>query len=145
MDTDRETSTIVATLQAMLTGETPSAATRLTGAILARHSRGPHPMRIPAAEFNRAAETYYRTGLCRLHLKNGLDTLIDDGLRLDSCGDPTIAMLKKQVLGSGPAALFIRETGHRVLSGESSGQEILALILITLLIVHLHRQETTNA
>jgi hypothetical protein len=93
-------------------------------------------MRIKAGDFNRAAETYYRTDLCRLHLTNGLDTLIDDGRKLDACGDQSIQALKEQLTGSAPAALFIREAGSRLLAGEATDREIHVLILLTLLIIH---------
>jgi len=135
----QEAGAIFEALAAMLAGTAPTAAARLTGAILNRHGRGGDPMRIGAADFNRAAESYYRTGLCRLPLHNGLEALIADGLHLDACTDPAIGALKERLLGSAPAALFIRETGHRVLAGTASGQEIHVLLLLTLLIVHRER------
>jgi hypothetical protein len=127
---------IFASLEAMLRGTKPTAAAQLTGAILDKHGRGSDPMRIKAGDFNRAAETYYRTDLCRLHLTNGLDTLIDDGRKLDACTDAGIGALKEQLTGSAPAALFIREAGSRLLAGEATDREIHVLILLTLLIIH---------
>lgn len=132
--------TVFDPLDAMLHGNTPTAAVRLTNAILGGHGWGADPMRVGAAEFNRAAEAYYRTDLCRLHLRNGLDTLIEDCQRLDACADPAIGAIKEQVLGNGPAALFVHEAGHRLLADQASGQEIHALLLLTLLIIHRERQ-----
>jgi len=123
-------------LEAMLKGTVPTAAAQLTGAILNRHGRVMHPMQMEAETFNQAAETYYRRDLCSLHLVNGLETLVDDGQRLDACSDAAIGALKGQLTGKGPAALFIRETGNRVLAGEASDREIQILILLILLIIH---------
>ena len=123
-------------LEAMLKGTAPTAAAQLTGAILNRHGRSAHPMQIEAETFNRAAESYYRRDLCDLHLANGLKTLLDDSQRLDACSDPAIGALKERLSGKGPAALFIRETGNRVLAGEATDREIQILILLILLIIH---------
>ncbi len=128
------------TLEAMLKGTLPTAAQRLTGAILNRHGRAIDPMQVEAGTFNRAVETYYRKDLCSLHLADGLETLVQDGCRLDHCRDPEVVALKHRLTGGAPAALFIRETGSRVLAGEATDQEIHALILLTLLIVHGERQ-----
>jgi hypothetical protein len=126
---------ILDSLEAMLRGVKPTAAAQLTRAILDKHGQGSDPMRIKAGDFNRAAETYYRTDLCRLHLTNGLETLIEDGGKLDACSDAGIRALKEQLTGSASASLFIREAGSRLLAGEATGREIHVLILLTLLIV----------
>ena len=123
-------------LEAMLRGTKPTAAAQLTRAILDKHGRGSDPMRVKAGDFNRAAETYYRTDLCRLHMNNGLDTLIDDGRKLDACADTDIGALKERLTGSASASLFIRETGSRLLAGEATGREIHILILLILLVIH---------
>ncbi len=124
-------------LEAMLKGSAPTAAAHLTGAILTRHGRAAHPMEMEAATFNRAAENYYRKDLCSLHLANGLETLIDDGQRLDACSDPAITTLREQLTGKAPAALFIRETGCRVVAGEATDREKHVFIFLILLILHL--------
>ena len=125
-----------AILEAMLKGTVPTAAAHLTGAILNRHGRPANPMQIDAETFNRAAETYYRRDLCDLHLANGLETLVDDGQRLDACTDAAIGTLKEQLTGKGSAALFIRETGSRLLAGVATNREIQVLILLILLVIH---------
>ena len=129
-------------LEAMLKGTTPTAATRLTTEILARMGRSTNPMHTKAADFNRAAEIYYRTDLCRTHLKNGLDTLIEDGRRLDAGTDPSVGHIREQLTGTIPAALFIGQTGSRVLSGTAAMDEIHRLLLLILLIVHCELQAT---
>ena len=135
-DSGKEAKGIFDSLEAMLRGTKSTATAQLTGAILDKHGWSPDPMRIKAGDFNRAAETYYRTDLCRLHLNDGLETLIDDGRKLDACVDADIGALKERLAGSGPAALFIRETGNRLLAGEATDREIHVLILLTLLIIH---------
>ncbi|NCC41950.1 MAG: hypothetical protein EOM21_21585 [Gammaproteobacteria bacterium] len=82
------------------------------------------------------AEHYYRDDLCRLHLENGLETLLEDAVRLDGCTDNEIGSLKELLIGSTPAALFIRETGCRLRDGVATEQEIHLLILLSLVILH---------
>jgi hypothetical protein len=129
-------------MEAMLQGTEPTAASRLTGDILKTMGRETDPMRIGAQSFNHAAEAYYRTELCRRHLQDGLDTLIEDGVRLENCTDRAMGALKERLLGSFPAPLFIREVGHRVLNGCASTREIHLLILLTLLIVRQEQQHS---
>lgn len=126
--------------EAMLQGTEPTAASLLTGDILKTMGRETDPMRIGAQSFNHAAEAYYRTELCHRHLQDGLDTLIEDGVRLESCTDQAMGTIKERLLGSVPAPLFIREAGHRVLNGSASTQEIHLLILLNLLIVRQEQQ-----
>ena len=128
--------TLFDNLEAMLNGAQTSAASRLSAAIVAKVGRGSDPMRINSEVFNRSAERYYREDLCRLHLENGLTTLLEDAQELDACQDSEIGSIKEQLIGSAPAALFIRETGCRLLAGEATDREIHALILVSLLIVH---------
>jgi hypothetical protein len=54
-----------------------SSAGRLTAAIL-RELNVRSPMDVPAAEFNRAAEQYYREGLRRQHLREAFETLEEE-------------------------------------------------------------------
>lgn len=129
-------SSLFDTLGAMLKEERLSAAGRLTEAILGKHGRGSDPMRVDSNEFNRMAEHYYRDDLCRLHLENGLETLLEDAVRLDGCTDNEIGSLKELLIGSTPAALFIRETGCRLRDGVATEQEIHLLILLSLVILH---------
>ncbi|MDD2463338.1 MAG: hypothetical protein PHI97_05020 [Desulfobulbus sp.] len=128
-------------LDAMLKREELSAAARLTGAILGKNGRGTDPMRIKSDEFNRMAERYYRGDLCRLHLDNGLDTLVEDGLRFDAACDAKAGALKQQLIGPTPTALFIRETGCRLLAGEASDREIHMLIMLCLVLFYQQLQQ----
>lgn len=132
----QEAASLLDRVEAMLRGAEPMAAARLTGDILSTLGRETDPMRVGAQAFNRGAEAYYRTDLCQRHLHDGLDTLIKDGVRLESCTVAAIGALRERLLGSMPASLFIREAGHRVLNGSATTQEIHLLILLTLLIIH---------
>ncbi|MGE4560776.1 MAG: hypothetical protein AB7E77_11285 [Desulfobulbus sp.] len=136
-----ERSSLFDTLDAMLRGERPSAAQSLTAAILRKHGRLSDPMRIRSDDFNRMAERYYRDDLCRLHLDNGLDTLVEDGLHFDAGKDAETNALKEQLIGSTPAALFIRETGCRLLAGEATGREIHMLIVLCLVLFQWRMQQ----
>ncbi len=126
--------TVLDALDAMLKGDRLTAAEALTESILGKKGRDFNPMRIKSEDFNRMAEGYYRDELCRLHLDNGLDSLVEDGLRFDAQNDRTTGVLKQQMIGSTPTALFIRETGCRLLAGEATGGEIHLLIILCLLI-----------
>nr|WP_321465794.1 hypothetical protein [uncultured Desulfobulbus sp.] len=128
-------------LEGMFKGERLSAAETLTRAILGKHGRTTDPMRIKSEDFNRMAERYYRDDLCRLHLDNGLDTLVEDGLSFDKSKDPAMGALKEQLIGSAPAALFIRETGCRLMAGEATDREIHMLIVLCLVLLQQQSQQ----
>jgi hypothetical protein len=121
-------------LEAMLKGEQLSAAECLTRGIVGTHKRTSDPMGINSDEFNRMAERYYRNDLCRLHMDNGLDSVVEDGMLFDRSEDAQSGALRQQVIGSTSAALFIRETGCRLLAGEATDQEILRLIILCLVL-----------
>jgi hypothetical protein len=123
-------------LNAMLRGKRLSAAERLTEALLGTHGRISDPMRINSNDFNRMAEQYYRGDLCRLHMDNGLDTLVEDGIRFDACAETETGALKEQLIGSTPMALFLRETGCRLRAGEATDREIHLLIVLYLILFH---------
>ena len=136
--------TVFDALEAMLKGQRLNAAEHLTKAILGKQGRGFDPMRVKSEDFNRMAERYYRDELCRLHLDNGLDSLVEEGLRFDAHKEAATGALKQQLIGSTPTALFIRETGCRLLAGEATGREIHLLIVLILVLFHqqMQRQET---
>jgi len=49
--------------------------------------------------------------------------------------------LKEQLIGSAPAALFIRETGCRLLAGEATDREIHMLIVLCLVLLQQQTQQ----
>ena len=131
-------------LDAMLRGDRLPAAASLTTAILGKNGRGTDPMRVKSEDFNRMAERYYRDDLCQKHLDDGLDTLVEDGLRFDEASDAEAGKLKEQMIGSTPTALFFRESGCRLLAGEATDREIHMLIILCLVLFdqHTRTQET---
>ena len=131
-------------LEAILGGSLPTAAERLTAAILGARGRSSDPMRTEARAFNQAAEHYYRTTLCHRHMEDGLATLQSDASELDWCSDPAVAGARDQLTGGVPVALFVRATGRRVLAGEATVEELQTFILLTALIVRM-RQATAPA
>ena len=56
-------------------------------------------------------------------------------------GHAATGALKRQLIGSTPSALFIRETGCRLLAGEATGKEIHRLILLFLVFFHQQGQQ----
>ena len=124
-------------LEANLSGNLPTAAERLTAAILGASGRSIDPMRMEARAFNQAAEHYYRTTLCHRHMEDGLATLVEDSAELDRCSDPAIDAARDELTGGVPVALFVRMTGRRVLAGEATVEELQTFILLCVLIVRM--------
>ena len=132
-------------LGAILGGGAPTAAERLSTAILDARGRPVNPMRTEARVFNQAAEHFYRTTLCGRHMADGLATLADDGAELDRCSDPAISGARDQLTGGVPVALFVRMTGRRVLAGEATVEELHAFILLCVLIVRMRLADQPTA
>ena len=131
-----ELNSLLDPLEAMIQGKHPSAADQLTAKILSKSGSATEPMHLKSREFNKMAEQYYRDDLCHLHMDNGLDTLVEDGLHFDGQHNPQATALKEQLIGPAPTALFIRETGCRLLAGEATGKEIHMLIVLCLALYH---------
>ncbi|AMV73692.1 hypothetical protein JCM30471_21110 [Desulfuromonas carbonis] len=108
------------------------AAGRLTAGILGTLGAG-NPMRVPAREFNLAAERYYREELRRTQLRAALGELAADLVRLT----PTLAEPLRRALGE----LLPQGPGHswagfcqEVLDGSASAatlQRLIGLLLLT--------------
>jgi hypothetical protein len=68
--------------QRLIDPEHRSAVGKLTKGILCELNAG-SPMRVTADDFNRGAERYYREGLCRRHMEEGIAILEQDLRELD--------------------------------------------------------------
>ena len=94
-------------------------------------------MAVPAGEFNRAAEDYFRGALRRSHLSEGLDILADDFRRLDQRqhGDGALNLALERLLNGRSAGEFFK-TVRRDLLAERAPMEVLGrlinLVLLTL-------------
>jgi hypothetical protein len=94
-------------------------------------------MKVPAGDFNRAAEDYFRGPLRRNHFSEGLDVLADDFRRLDQRqnGDSQLNHTLEQLLNGRSAADFM-QTVRRDLVAERTPAEVLGrfinLVLVSL-------------
>jgi len=101
-------------------------------------------MRVPADEFNRGAERYYRNGLRRRHIVEGLAIFEEDFLALDLAaarGDE----LERCVLGtSAPsgAAPFLTQVREDVVAERLDLERITKLLNLALLTVNRDQAES---
>lgn len=122
-----------------------SAVGRLTGGIIAGIGRS-NPLHLPATEFNREAERYYRTTLKRQHLQEGLD-LFDDACReLDKeaeSGNGTIREWLAATAGEGGARRLLARVRDDILR-ERLHATLLRRIIF-LLVASIERDADRNA
>jgi hypothetical protein len=111
---------------------------KLTRAILAR-GNAVSPMSMKAADFNRAAEGYYREDLRRSHLREGLRYLEDDLRRLRGAadsGDEFVRQMLHTLLQENDSVSLIASHGQQVIDEQASAEllkRIIALLLFCLL------------
>ncbi|MBU1137616.1 MAG: hypothetical protein KKA76_01435, partial [Proteobacteria bacterium] len=133
-------------MQALLAGDRISAADELTRGILRDSGSSGSAMNRDAEEFNRTAERYYRTTLWSGHMKEGLQVLMDDGKRLDSCSDQYFAQMRQEVAGNKGAAEVIQQLGNKVIADQADSDDTRRLIMLSMLIVEQeHRQSMTQS
>jgi len=112
-----------------------SAAGRLTGAILDELNVR-SPLAAPAAQFNQAAERYYRESLRQHHLREAFDFLDED---LRSLGDDSAAFcrsLKAIGVAEGGIEEFARRARFAALADRASLAELRGLIQLVLWNIH---------
>ena len=124
-----------------------TAADRLLGGIL-NTAGAADPMRLSAAEFNGAAERYYRTGLRRHHLAAALDLLRADLKALDDwpawrSGRDNAAML--YLFNGCSADRFVANAGPDLLADRLSPEALKTLILALVLTVEAQRRQVQPA
>lgn len=111
-----------------------AAAGRLTKAIL-NEAKGWSAMKMPADRFNRAAETYYREDLRRVHLREGLQAVRHDWAQLHrAAADPSIARAC-MALTPDPAA-FLKQKTPGVLAETTSANDLATLIHVVVLSIY---------
>jgi len=95
-----------------------------------------NPMKVPAAEFNGAAEAYYRDDLRQVHFGEGLDILTGDFARLDreQAGDGRLREALDRILQGRSATGFLQEVRRDLLAerlpSETLGQ-VIGLVLLS--------------
>ncbi len=137
----------LADLAARLEDTHATAAGRLLDGIL-ETAGSADPMRLTAAEFNTAAERYYRTTLRRKHLAAALDLLREALKALDSwpawrSGRYNAAMM--HLFKGRSADRFVADAGADLLADRLSPEAIKTLILAAVLAVEAQRQQARTA
>ena len=133
----------LADLAARLNGEPQEAASgRLLKGILETAGTA-NPLRLSAAEFNSAAERYYRTTLRRSHLAAGLERLRGDLRTLDSwpawrSGRYNAAML--HIFQGRDAPRFVASAAADLLDDRLGPVALKSLILATVMTIEAERQ-----
>jgi hypothetical protein len=104
------------------------------------HSAESRPIRVPAREFNAAAEAYYRNELRCLHIAEGLEILKEDLDAFEAGCKPCSrneGRFLKHLLGGGRATIVVSELGSRLRTGQIKRSELVRLM--NLLLVSIHR------
>jgi len=117
--------------------ENRSAAGKLTRGILGEVNASA-PMRVPADEFNRGAERYYRGGLRQRHMEEGLAILDQDFLEIDRAADKGGALERGALHALGEqngAAGYLNAVRGDLFAERLDAQSLRRLINLTLLTV----------
>lgn len=131
--------------QRLVEPERYSAAGKLTQGILSELN-ATDPMKVPAGEFNRGAERYYRNGLRRRHMMEGIAILEEDFLALDVAaakGEELERSVLRNAARAG-AAPFLTQVREDVIAERLDLERLVSLLNLTLLTVH-RDQEQSNA
>jgi hypothetical protein len=118
-----------------------SAAGKLTRGILKKLGTK-NAMNVPAEQFNRAAEDYYRQDLKKKHFQEALDYLERDLQRLDQAaglGDITIRQTLDYTLQGGSASNFLKNIKQDLITDSLDADT--HQTLINLLIFSIHRDQ----
>lgn len=115
-----------------------SAEGKLITGIMAETDRE-DPMKVPAEDFNRAAEKFYMGALKKKHIREAFDLLEGEFGRLDlwsAFRDPSYRDALKSILGGRSAAGFLLETKSEIMTGRASVRTLEKMIRLLLLTVH---------
>ncbi len=124
-----------------------STAARLTRGIL-EEACADSPVKLSAAEFNRAAETYYRDRLCRQQMDEAFQCLETCLLRAagnDQAHDPAIRAALHYTLNGQDPVEFLRLIKGDVMEDRISLRTLAHLIYLTLIHIHLEQTQAKAA
>lgn len=126
----------LADLKQRLSQAGASAADRLTAAIL-QEACARSPLQIPAADFNAAAERYYRHTLRRRHVEEAFEFLIREAFRMDAAQDYTgeLRSALRTILDGRSAAAFVQAARRELLAGTIDTRGLRTLIQLLLLAI----------
>jgi hypothetical protein len=105
-------------------------------------------MSLSGAEFNSAAERYYRDTLRKQHLEEALELLqknIAAILLADvSCGNDSVAILRS-IFGNVDPVMFVRSVKSDLVEGCASEDTIIKTVQLSLLSIYYDRKENATA
>ena len=99
------------------------------------------PERMPADQFNSATENYYRSGLRKAHLGEGLSVLEEDCLRLERMGDANLKVIMADRAPGMDVRAFLAGAGPELLSETCPPETLKTLVHLSLAAIDL---ETRN-
>ncbi len=123
---------------------TCSAAGRLTNGILDQ-ANAKTPMKLPADEFNTAAERYYREVLRKNHINEAFDCLMAEARRVDQaliCIGGEYRRALKKILRGMSARRFVEIHKKAMFRGRASATEIQRIICFLILVIHGNYEKT---
>jgi hypothetical protein len=107
---------------------------KLTRGIL-DHLGARTPLAAKADEFNATAEQYYRTDLCRAHMREAFSFLEEDFATASTWKEGEKTILSMELAGNDPVG-FLRECREEVLSDQTSLEVLSRLIGLVILTIH---------
>lgn len=134
----------LAKMKEMLAGNKRTAAQRMTGNIMESRGLRGGAMNLDAAEFNQAAEKYYRTTLLTSHMEEGLRVLAEDSRHFEREKCPVQGRMAEIVTGGCSVAAYTDRVGPTIISGKATVSEIQRVILLSLLIIEHQQREQEN-
>ena len=121
-------------LQARLDDPRCTASGKLTRGILASLGAG-KPLAVKADEFNAAAEQYYRTDLCRSHMREAFSFLEEDFASASGWKEGEKTVLDTELGGNDPLG-FLQKCRDEVIADSTSPEVLSRLIGLVILSIH---------
>ena len=93
------------------------------------------PMQVKAADFNRAAETYYRTTLRKSHLRESIAALEQACRKIEGRGQAAANAMIREVLDGQSSLDFLELTSRDLIEDKLPEEMLLRLIHLTLIVI----------
>ncbi|MEE4242350.1 MAG: hypothetical protein V2I36_12855 [Desulfopila sp.] len=109
---------------------------RLTAGVCRHLPSRQTPLSVSSDVFNCSAEKYYRTELKKFHIREGLEVLVQDCLRLDKNREPRLQHIGADVFGGAGAAEYVARNIETILSEKADEITLQKFIHICLAVIH---------
>lgn len=118
----------------------PTALSKIIGGVSMELPQKKDPFRVSADTFNSGAEAYFRGNLRKIHLREGLDVLINDCRSLDRKQEDNLSQVMKNVSRQSGAGRYIAEKADDVVSEQADADTLQNLLHICLAVIHNKQQ-----